>query len=233
MFWPGSMQSNSLISTGSIDRCEAVAKEPVVDRALLKVGTFGGQQSVTQLVDASREVLGVGRFGPEVGHDVLELALLFEVAQNHVDLADDKLKHVELGFQKVKHGGLDRARGDQVENVNVMSLADAAEPADPLLDLHRVPGQVEIAYSMGELEVAALAAGLCAKQQPRLITESLDGRFLLQPRQSPVKDRDVVARLRQPRASSSWVARNCVKITILSRYSFTSPINRWALVFSP
>ena len=105
------------------------------------------------------------RPGPEVGHDVLELALVVEVAEDHVDLADDQLEHVELGLEQVEQRRLDRPGGDQVEDVDVVGLADPAEPADALLDPHRVPGQVEVADGVGELEVSPLAAGLGGEQE--------------------------------------------------------------------
>ena len=98
----------------------------------------------------------------------------------------------------MEHGGLDGVGGDQVEDVDVVGLADPAEPADPLLDLHRVPGQVEVADGVRELEVAALAAGLGAEQDPGPAAEPLDGRLLLQPRQPAVEHGDVVPGLLEP-----------------------------------
>jgi hypothetical protein len=98
----------------------------------------------------------------------------------------------------VEHGGLGGVGGDQVENIDVMGLADPTEPADPLLDLHRVPGQVEIANGVSELEVAAFAAGLGTKQQSSRPAELLDGSLFLQPRQPAVEHCDAMPGFLEP-----------------------------------
>jgi hypothetical protein len=82
--------------------------------------------------------------------------------------------------------------GSQVEHVHVALLADAAQAPDPLLDLHRVPGQVEVAEAVGKLEVPPLAARLGAEQKPRRTAEALNGGLLVHARQAAVEDGEVV-----------------------------------------
>ena len=108
-------------------------------QALAEVGILGGQQPVAQILHAVAELVGVARFRPQVGHHILELALLVQVAQDHVDLTDDQLEHEQFRFEQVQHRGLDRAGRHQIENVYVVRLADAAETADALLNAHGVP----------------------------------------------------------------------------------------------
>src|SRR5512147_2649558 len=62
---------------------EAVAEELVVVGALLEVGPLGLEQAVAQRVDPTGEVGAVIRRGPEVGDDVLELAVVVDVAEDH------------------------------------------------------------------------------------------------------------------------------------------------------
>src|SRR5690606_34359678 len=56
---------------------------------------------------------------------------------------------------------LDRpARGEVPDDDLRFALADAVQPADALLDLHWVPGQVVVDQHRAELEVQALAGDL-------------------------------------------------------------------------
>jgi hypothetical protein len=73
------------------------------------------------------------------------------VTQDHVDLADHQLEHVDLGIEHLEEGPLDRPRRHQVEVVDVAGLADAGQAANALLDPHRVPRQVIVHQPMGEL----------------------------------------------------------------------------------
>jgi len=148
-------------------------------RALAEVGGLGRQQPGAQDFHPGGEFVRAGGIGPFVGQHVLELPLLVKVPEDHVDFADHQLEHGQLGFQQVEDGGFDGAGGDQVEHVDVVVLADAAEPTDPLLDAHRVPRQVEIAQPMRELEVAALAARVGGEQHAGGMTELLDALLLL------------------------------------------------------
>src|SRR6202011_3842562 len=97
-----------------------------------------------------------------------------KISQDHVNFADHQLEHVELGLEQVKDGRFHRVGGDQVEDVNVILLPDAAEATYPLLDLHWIPGEIEVAQAVGELEVPAFAAGLGAKQDSRRAAKMID-----------------------------------------------------------
>ena len=55
---------------------------------------------------------------------------------------------------------LNRAGRAEVEHKNFALLADAMDPAHPLLDAHGISRQVEVDQCVGELQVAALAARL-------------------------------------------------------------------------
>ena len=52
-----------------------------------------------------------------------------------------------------------------------MALADAVDAADALLDLGRVPGQVEVDQVVGGLEVQALGRGIGADQDVDLAAQ--------------------------------------------------------------
>ena len=62
--------------------------------------------------------------------------------------------------EDVEHTLLDGAGDEKIEDRSPVLLADAVDPADALLDLHRVPRQVVVDQDVAELEVSALAAGL-------------------------------------------------------------------------
>src|SRR4029077_16981574 len=83
-------------SSGSSLGGEPVAEEAVVVVPRPEIRLLGLKEAVAQLLDAMSEVVGVVGLGPEVGDDVLKLTLVVEVAENHVDLADDQLEHVQL-----------------------------------------------------------------------------------------------------------------------------------------
>jgi hypothetical protein len=61
------------------------------------------------------------------------------VAEDHVNLADDQLEHVDLGVEHLEQGLLDRPRRHQVEDVHIARLADAGQAPDALLDAHGIP----------------------------------------------------------------------------------------------
>ena len=50
------------------------------------------------------------------------------------------------------------ARLDEVVDAHRVLLAEAVQPADALLDFHRVPRQVEIGQAMRELQIAPFSA---------------------------------------------------------------------------
>ena len=135
---------------------------------------------------------------PQVGDHLLKFALFFQIAEDHVDLADDQLEHAQLGLEQVQDCRLYRVSGDEVEDMHVVRLADAAEPADALLDLHRVPGQVEIANGVGKLQVAAFTACFRGQQQPGRAAKALHRCLFFQTGEASVKDGQFVAGLGEP-----------------------------------
>jgi len=52
---------------------------------------------------------------------------------------------------------LEATCGAEIENLHLASLADTMEASDALLDLHRVPGKVEVDHHMAKLQIKALA----------------------------------------------------------------------------
>ena len=103
-----------------------------------------------------------------------------------------------------------------VEDVDDLGLlAVAVEPADPLLDAHRVPRQVVVDHHVDELEVEALARDLGADEDvwPRLLAERLDDAWRARRGRSGRTGRltrsgsPLTIRPRSRRASSSIVLR--------------------------
>ena len=80
-----------------------------------------------------------------------------------------------------------------------MLLADAVQPADPLLDLHRVPGQVHVHHGVAELQVAPLAGRLRADQYRHVVLEPAHRGVLGGSRQAAVVARHLDARRLQVR----------------------------------
>ena len=70
-------------------------------------------------------------------------------------------------------------RRDQVGQQHVVLLADPVQTAEPLLDLHRVPRQVDVDHDVAELQVAALAGRLGGQQHRRVAGEGGDRGVLL------------------------------------------------------
>ena len=59
---------------------------------------------------------------------------------------------------------LDRPHEAEVHDLDRMLLPDAMDPADALLDAHRIPGEVEVDDAAAELEVQPLAADVGGQQ---------------------------------------------------------------------
>ena len=179
-----------------------------------------------------REVVRVGRLGPQVGDHVLELALVVQVAQDHVDLADDQLEHVELGLEQVQHRRLDGAGGDQVEDVDVVGLADAAEPADALLDRIGFQGRSKLQTAWANCRLRpSLPASVESRSRAGPRNCSMAASFASRD-SPPWKTATSCPASRSRCCSISCVARNCVKITILSGNSSSSCSSRSTLVLS-
>ena len=77
-----------------------------------------------------------------------------------------------------------------------MVLADAVDPAEALLDLHRVPGEIEVHHDVAELQVAPLAGCFRAEQHGGVTAEVGDGLLLGPAREAPVVDGRLQARRR-------------------------------------
>jgi len=66
------------------------------------------------------------------------------VAEDQARLAHNQLEKVELLLEKLEQVFLQRAGLNEVVNAHRMLLAEAMEAANALLDLHRVPRQIEV-----------------------------------------------------------------------------------------
>ena len=62
------------------------------------------------------------------------------------------------------HAALAGGRRDEVVDEHVVCLADAVQPAGPLLEAHQAPRDVPVDHDVGALEVDALAAGVSRDQ---------------------------------------------------------------------
>src|SRR5207245_8120848 len=90
-------------------------------------------------------------------------------------------------------------RGGEVHDVDLARLPDAVQPADALLDHHRVPGEVVVHEHVAELEVPSFAAGAGGDQDARLVrVEGADALVPIGRRvRAPIDDR-LPAVLRNP-----------------------------------
>src|SRR6266571_8976873 len=88
-------------------------------------------------------------------------ALELELAQHVENLSAQGLPGLlELLQQPPIDVALARFLGHQVPQVADLGLADAVDPAEPLLQAVRVPGQVVVHHQVRALEVDALASGV-------------------------------------------------------------------------
>ena len=69
----------------------------------------------------------------------------------------------------------------EIEHEYFPCLPDAVYTADPLFQAHWAPGQIEIDYGIGELQVAALTAAAGGEQHSRIVPEPGDGGVFLRP----------------------------------------------------
>src|ERR1039458_9598749 len=82
-------------------------------------------------------------------------------------------------MQEVQDALLQGASGRHVRQDDVVRLSDPVNAAEPLLDLHRVPRQVEVDHGVTELQVATLAGGLRAEEHVGLRLEYRNGSVLV------------------------------------------------------
>jgi hypothetical protein len=74
---------------------------------------------------------------------------------------------------------LQRSSLDEIVNPDRLLLAQPVQPADALLDLHWIPGQIEICEAMAKLKIAALSAAVSQKQSAAPFLELLGNRLPL------------------------------------------------------
>jgi hypothetical protein len=113
---------------------------------------------------------GFGRFEPRVECKFREVTFLPQTAENSADLTDDQLEHGDFLLEQRKQLIFQCATCDEVEHEDLPILADAVDPANALLDRHRIPGHIEVDECIAELNIAALAAGFRAEQYRKVAT---------------------------------------------------------------
>ena len=123
----------------------------------LRFSLFRGQD---RLVEPRGSLLNgklwIGQNELDVANDLAKDWL--EVAKR---LLDDPQSQVEPTVDLL----LDRVFRDQVDNVDrFRSLANPVDTADPLLDLHRVPGKIPVYEDAAELKIQPLAANFGGEQ---------------------------------------------------------------------
>ena len=118
---------------------------------------------------------GLGLFWRENGVDIelLEVEAVFFRIEHIGELVNAELLQdpLQLFFQHFTHAQLDGVFQGEVESPHHVGLADAINPTDALLQLHRIPGQVVVDDHVAELQVQALAAGIGGDQDLGLVGE--------------------------------------------------------------
>jgi hypothetical protein len=145
----------------------------------------------------------LGRIEPCVQHEVGEIALLVQAAEDGADLAHHQLEHGNFFVEQEEHLLLQRAACHQIEDEHFAALSDAVNAADALLDRHGIPRHIEIDQRVAELDVAALAPGLRAQQHRHALAELDNGAILLRPAQAAVEAREIKSILRQKLGQAS------------------------------
>src|ERR1039457_889630 len=133
---------------------------------------------------------GFGRFEPGVERQFGEVTFLAQSAEDSADLTDHQLEHGDFLLEQRTPLIFQCATCDEVEHEALPILADAVDPANALLDRHRIPGHIEVDQCIAELNIAALAAGFRAEQYRNAIPEVGDGRILLRSTEAAVEPRE-------------------------------------------
>ena len=102
-----------------------------------------------------------------VEHGCFEVEVVVDPPEDHVQLADDQLEQIDLGLQHRQDLLLDGVPRDQVGDQDVVDLPDPVQSADPLLDLHRIPRQIDVDHDVAELQIPSLTGGFGAEQDRR------------------------------------------------------------------
>src|SRR6266566_3084413 len=146
-------------SRSSLIRFDSLSLEVFAEQGLVQ--GLGALVVLSRALQAATEgverlvAAGFGRAQPGIEHEVGEIAILVEAAQDGPHLADHELEHGDLLIQKSKNVLLQRVAGDEVEHEYFALLANAIDASDALLDGHRIPGHVEIDEGVAKLDVAA------------------------------------------------------------------------------
>jgi len=83
------------------------------------------------------------------------------ITENCFEVADRRFEDPNPLIQPVKDPLLDRLADDHVQDMNDLPLLPVAvQPADPLLDSHRVPWQVVVEHPGAELKVETFGPDL-------------------------------------------------------------------------
>ena len=100
---------------------------------------------------------GLGLFWREDGVDIelLEVETVFFGIEHIGELVDAELLQdpLQLFLQHLTHSQLDGVFQGEVEGSHHLGLADAINPTDALLQLHRIPGKVVVDDHVTELQV--------------------------------------------------------------------------------
>ena len=87
------------------------------------------------------------------------------LAEDRLEVADGALENADPPVEPLEDLLLDGPLDREVEDEDPLGgLSQAVEPADPLLDDHRVPGKVVVEQDVAELEVEAFATHLAGEQ---------------------------------------------------------------------
>jgi len=97
---------------------------------------------------------------------------------------------------------------DEVVDAHGLLLADAVQAADALLDLHRIPREIEVDEPMAELEVASFGAAVGEQQRAASRRNSSVSGWRSGGGVWPLMTRTGTPALRRNAASAAWVRRN-------------------------
>src|SRR5207249_10057006 len=153
---------------------KVAAEQRLVVRLRRLVLLLRGEEALAVLLELllpPREVLQ----GPDVHQDLLEGFRVVRAAEDEVQFPDHELEHVDLLVEEGDHVLFDRVPRPEVHDVDLAGLPEAVDPPDPLLDLQRVPREVEVDHGVGELKVAPLPSRLRAQEDAAPLAEGAHG----------------------------------------------------------
>ena len=137
--------------------------------------------------------LGVQVLRPREGIDVESIEHLpgLRRVEDVCGLVDAELfeDDRQLLLQHFAHAVLHRVPHHEVDRADRVFLADTVDAADPLFELHRIPGNVVVDHHVAELQVQPLAAGVGRHQKAgRAGERTLHVRALVQSHRSVEAD---------------------------------------------